>query len=183
MDKTNNQNKKFSRNSPIINDLIPFPMVRLLSSDGGQLGIFNIAEAKNLAKEQQLDLVLISDKSDPPVCKIIDYGKYKFSQEKKAKEARKKQQTTTLKEVKMRYNIEAHDYKVRLNQATRFLQAGDKVKATITFRGREIQHSELAIERLRKMAVDLSEVAEVQQYPLKEGRTVLMILLPKNSHK
>nr|YP_010335728.1 translation initiation factor 3 [Chroothece richteriana]UNJ14134.1 translation initiation factor 3 [Chroothece richteriana] len=179
----NNQNKKFSRNSPIINDLIPFSMVRLLSSDGEQLGIFNIAEAKNLAREQQLDLVLISDKSAPPVCKIIDYGKYKFSQEKKAKEARKKQHTTTLKEVKMRYNIEAHDYKVRLNQATRFLQAGDKVKATITFRGREIQHSELAIELLKKMALDLSEVAEVQQHPLKEGRTVLMILLSKNSHK
>nr|YP_010336514.1 translation initiation factor 3 [Rhodospora sordida]UNJ14920.1 translation initiation factor 3 [Rhodospora sordida] len=176
----NNQNKKIPRNSPIINDRIHFPTVRLINSDGEQLGIFNISEAKNLAKEQQLDLVLISDKSDPPVCRIINYGKYKFSQEKKAKEARKKQQITHLKEVKMRYNIEAHDYKVRLNQATRFLQSGDKVKATITFRGREIQHADLALDLLKKMAAELEEIADLQQSPLKEGRNVLMVLSPKS---
>ena len=134
---------------------------------------------KKLAKEQQLDLVVISDKSDPPVCRIIDYGKYKFAQEKKAKEARKKQQNINIKEVKMRCNIESHDYNVRLNQATRFLKAGDKVKATITFRGREIQHSDRAVDLLNKMAVDLVEIADLQQSPLKEGRSVMMILSPK----
>nr|YP_010336711.1 translation initiation factor 3 [Stylonema alsidii]UNJ15117.1 translation initiation factor 3 [Stylonema alsidii] len=175
-----NQNKKVSRNSPIINDRIHFPTVRLIDSEGEQLGIFTISEAKNLAKEQQLDLVLISDKSDPPVCRIIDYGKYKFTQEKKAKEVRKKQQIAQLKEVKMRYNIEAHDYQVRLNQATRFLSSGDKVKATITFRGREIQHADLALGLLKKMASELESIADLQQSPFKEGKTVLMILSPKS---
>ena len=143
------------------------------------MGVFDNTEAKKLAKEQQLDLVVISDKSDPPVCRIIDYGKYKFAQEKKAKEARKKQQNINIKEVKMRCNIESHDYNVRLNQATRFLKAGDKVKATITFRGREIQHSDRAVDLLNKMAVDLVEIADLQQSPLKEGRSVMMILSPK----
>nr|YP_010338453.1 translation initiation factor 3 [Rhodaphanes brevistipitata]UNJ18403.1 translation initiation factor 3 [Rhodaphanes brevistipitata] len=178
----NNPNKKISRNSPLINDRIQFPIVRVIDSEGEQLGILGIIEAKNLAKEKQLDLVLISDKSDPPVCRIINYGKYKFAQEKKAKEARKKQQSMAIKEVKMRYNIETHDYNVRLNQATRFLQAGDKVKTTVNFRGREIQHSDLAIALLNKMAFQLEKVAELQQKPLKEGRSVTMILSPKKNN-
>nr|YP_009296773.1 translation initiation factor 3 [Bangiopsis subsimplex]AOM66116.1 translation initiation factor 3 [Bangiopsis subsimplex]ARO90326.1 translation initiation factor 3 [Bangiopsis subsimplex] len=175
----NNQNKKVFRDIPQINDRIQYPLVRLIDAQGEQLGVFPISEAKNLAQEQQLDLVLISDRSDPPVCKIINYGKYKFTQEKKAKEARKKQQSTTIKEVKMRYNIESHDYNVRLNQANRFLQAGDKVKTTIIFRGREIQHSDLALGLLKKMAEQLSEISEIQQQALKEGKSVTMILSPK----
>lgn len=183
LDNKNNSKNKISRNSPLINERITCSKVRLVDSNGEQLGIFNTPEAIKLAKQQQLDLVLISDKSDPPVCKIINYGKYKFAQEKKAKEIRKKQQTSHLKEVKMRYNIEAHDYKVRLNQATRFLKSGDKVKATVTFRGREIQHADLAFVLLKKMASELEEISDVQQLPLKEGRAVLMILSPKsNSH-
>lgn len=178
-DQINSQNRKNSRNIPIINERIKFPKIRLINSDGEQMGVFDNTEAKKLAKEQQLDLVVISDKSDPPVCRIIDYGKYKFAQEKKAKEARKKQQNINIKEVKMRCNIESHDYNVRLNQATRFLKAGDKVKATITFRGREIQHSDRAVDLLNKMAVDLVEIADLQQSPLKEGRSVMMILSPK----
>lgn len=178
-DQINSQNRKNSRNIPIINDRIKFPKIRLINFDGEQLGVFDNIEAKKLAKEQQLDLVVISDKSDPPVCRIIDYGKYKFAQEKKAKEARKKQQNINIKEVKMRCNIESHDYNVRLNQATRFLKAGDKVKATITFRGREIQHSDRAVDLLNKMAVDLVDIADLQQSPLKEGRSVMMILSPK----
>nr|YP_010335924.1 translation initiation factor 3 [Tsunamia transpacifica]UNJ14330.1 translation initiation factor 3 [Tsunamia transpacifica] len=179
MDQANNQNKKISKNTPFINDRIRFPKVRLIDSEGEQLGIFDTLEAKRMAKEEQLDLVLISDKSDPPVCRIIDYGKYKFSQEKKAKEARKKQQNITIKEVKMRYNIESHDYNVRLSQASRFLQSGDKVKTTITFKGREIQHVDLALDLLKRMALDLEEVAELQQSPSKEGRSVTMVLSPK----
>jgi translation initiation factor IF-3 len=124
---------------------------------------------------------MISNRSNPPVCKIIDYGKYKFLQEKKAKEARKKQHNASLKEVKMRYKIEQHDYQVRISQAFRFLKAGDKVKATITFKGREIQHINLAVELLNKMAKDLTNSADVQQSPSKDGKHVIMILSPKKN--
>jgi len=136
-------------------------------------------EALALAQEKELDLVLISEKADPPVCRIMDYGKYKFQQEKKAREAKKKQQTIEVKEVKMRYKIDEHDYQVRVNQAKRFLKDGDKVKATITFRGREAQHSELAEELLKRLAADLQDVGEVQQMPQKEGRNMMMIIVPK----
>nr|AKE98833.1 translation initiation factor 3 [Bangia fuscopurpurea] len=129
--------------------------------------------------QQGLDLVLVSDKSDPPVCRILDYGKYKFTQAKRAREAKKKQHNSSIKEVKMRYKIEEHDYKVRINQASKFLQSGDKVKATITFRGREIQHSNLAIDLLNRMANDLAQIAEVQQAPSRDGRNVIMLLSPK----
>ncbi len=132
-----------------------------------------------MAEQKELDLVLVSDKADPPVCRIMDYGKFKFEQEKKAREAKKKQHTAEVKEVKMRYKIEEHDYKVRINQAERFLKDGDKVKATIMFRGREIQHTDLAEELLKRMAADLQEVAEVQQAPKKEGRSMMMLLSPK----
>lgn len=147
--------------------------------DGTQLGILSPQEALRIAEEKELDLVLVSDKADPPVCRIMDYGKYKFEQEKKAREARKKQHTADVKEVKMRYKIEDHDYQVRVNQAVRFLKDGDKVKATITFRGREIQHSDLAEDLLKRMATDLEDVAEVQQAPKREGRNMMMLLSPK----
>lgn len=139
------------------------------------------SEALQIARERDLDLVLVSDKADPPVCRVVDYGKYKFEQEKKAREAKKKQHTSEVKEVKMRYKIEDHDYQVRLSQAERFLKAGDKVKATIMFRGREIQHSDLAETLLKRMATDLQELGEVQQAPKKEGRTMMMLLSPKKS--
>ena len=111
----------------------------------------------------------------------MDYGKYKFEQEKRAREARKKQHTADIKEVKMRYKIDDHDYNVRVNNAKRFLKSGDKVKATITFRGREIQHSNLAQRLLERMATDLEEVAEIQQAPKREGRNMMMLLSPKKS--
>jgi translation initiation factor IF-3 len=163
----------------MINERIRFPTVRLLDSDSAQIGIMSSREALQLAEERELDLVLMSDKADPPVCKIINYGKHKFEQEKKAKEAKKKQHTVDVKEVKMRYKIEEHDYNVRINQAERFIKAGDKVKATVTFRGREIQHSDLAETLLKRMADDLKEIAEVQQFPKKEGRNMMMLLAPK----
>ncbi|HTL90031.1 MAG TPA: translation initiation factor IF-3 [Leptolyngbya sp.] len=164
---------------PVINDRIRFPKVRVIDADGSQLGIMASREAQTMADEKELDLVLVSDKADPPVVKIIDYGKHKFEQEKKAKEARKKQHTVDVKEVKMRYKIEEHDYNVRINQAERFLKAGDKVKATIMFRGREIQHSDLAETLLKRMAGDLQDLAEVQQAPKREGRNMMMLLAPK----
>ncbi|MGL5197171.1 MAG: translation initiation factor IF-3 [Chroococcales cyanobacterium] len=171
--------KRRNRDLPQINERIRFPQIRAIDTDGSQLGILTPQEAMRIAEEKDLDLVLVSDKADPPVCRIMDYGKYKFEQEKKAREAKKKQHTAEVKEVKMRYKIEEHDYNVRLNQAQRFLKVGDKVKATITFRGREIQHTDLAEELLKRMATDLAEVAEVQQAPKKEGRSMMMLLSPK----
>nr|YP_009774116.1 translation initiation factor 3 [Caulacanthus okamurae]QIZ74733.1 translation initiation factor 3 [Caulacanthus okamurae] len=177
-----NKIKKRNNDYPLINERIKYTKVRLISVDGEQLGIYSSLDAFDIASREGLDLVLISDKTNPPVCRIVDYGKYKFTQEKKAKEARKKQHHATLKEVKMRYKIEEHDYKVRINQALRFLQAGDKVKATITFRGREIQHVNLAIELLDKMAYDLKSLADVQQPPSKDGKHMIMVLSPKKIH-
>jgi translation initiation factor IF-3 len=171
--------RKPNRDLPTINERIRYPKIRVIDSDGAQLGILTPREAMQIANEKELDLVLVSNKADPPVCRIMDYGKFKFEQEKKAREAKKKQHTVDVKEVKMRYKIEEHDYNVRINQAKRFLKDGDKVKATIMFRGREIQHSDIAEDLLKRMATDLQEVAEVQQAPKKEGRNMMMLLAPK----
>ena len=176
IDKRRNQ-----RDLPKINERIRFPEIRVIDSDGNQLGILTPDEAMKVAEERELDLVLVSETAVPPVCRIMDYGKYKFEQEKKAREAKKKQHTADVKEVKMRYKIDEHDYQVRINQAVRFLKAGDKVKVTITFRGREIQHSHLAETLLKRMASDLGEVADVQQAPKKEGRNMMMLLSSKKS--
>jgi translation initiation factor IF-3 len=171
--------KRRQRDLPPINERIRFPKIRVIDTDGAQLGVISPQEALRMAEEKELDLVLVSDKADPPVCRIMDYGKFKFEQEKKAREAKKKQHTADVKEVKMRYKIEDHDYQVRVNQAERFLKSGDKVKATITFRGREIQHSDLAEDLLKRMAMDLEGLAEVQQAPKREGRNMMMLLSPK----
>ena len=171
--------RRQNRNLPQINENIRYPKIRVIDTDGAQLGILTPAEALRLAEEKELDLVLVSDKADPPVCRVMDYGKYKFEQEKKAREAKRKQHTADVKEVKMRYKIEEHDYQVRLKLADRFIKSGDKVKATIRFRGREIQHSNLAEDLLKRMATDLQEIAEVQQAPKKEGRSMMMLLSPK----
>jgi translation initiation factor IF-3 len=167
------------RNLPPINENIRFPEIRLIGADGDQLGIMAPNEALRMAEEQDLDLVLVSDKANPPVCRIINYGKYKFEQEKRAREAKKRQHNAEVKEVKMRYKIDDHDYNVRVKNAQRFLKAGDKVKATVMFRGREIQHSDLAERLLRRMAKDLDAVAEMQQAPKREGRNMMMLLSPK----
>jgi len=167
------------RNLPPINENIRFPEIRLIGADGDQLGIMAPNEALRMAEEQDLDLVLVSDKASPPVCRIINYGKYKFEQEKRAREAKKRQHNAEVKEVKMRYKIDDHDYNVRVKNAQRFLKSGDKVKATVMFRGREIQHSDLAEKLLRRMAEDLGEVAEIQQAPKREGRNMMMLLSPK----
>ncbi len=167
------------RDIPKINEKIRFPEIRVIDTDGSQLGVISPQEALRVAEEKDLDLVLVSETANPPVCRIMDYGKYKFEQEKRAREAKKKQHTADLKEVKMRYKIGDHDYQVRVKNAERFLKSGDKVKATITFRGREIQHSHLAEEVLNRMAKDLEEVAEIQQAPKKEGRNMMMLLAPK----
>lgn len=171
--------RKRQRDLPQINERIRFPQIRVIATDGEQLGIMTPAEAITVAEGKDLDLVLVSDKADPPVCRIMDYGKYKFEQEKKNKEAKKKQHSSELKEVKMRYKIEDHDYMVRVKQAQRFLKSGDKVKATVMFRGREIQHTDLAYQLLERLAKDLDDMAEVQQRPKREGRSMMMMLAPK----
>lgn len=173
---------KSNRNLPAINNNIRFPEIRVIAADGEQLGIMTPREALGIAEERELDLVLVSDKANPPVCRIMDYGKYKFEQEKRAREARKKQHNAEVKEVKMRYKIDDHDYEVRVKHAKRFLKAGDKVKATVMFRGREIQHTDLAEKLLMQMAADLEDMAEIQQKPKREGRNMMMLLAPKKSN-
>lgn len=174
-----NNRRSNQRDLPKINNNIRYRQVRVIGTEGEQLGIFDTKDANTLADEKELDLVLVSENSDPPVCRIMDYGKFKFEQEKKARAVRKKQHTADLKEVKMRYKIDEHDYQVRINQAKKFLKSGDKVKATINFRGREAQHTHLGRELLEKMAQDLAEMAEIQQMPKKEGRNMIMFLSPK----
>ena len=177
---------RFDRRAPVrelpnINERISYPELRVVDSDGQQLGVIDRLKALEIASKRELDLVLVSEKANPPVCRIMDYGKYKFEQEKKAKEARKKSHQTEVKEVKMRYKIDKHDYDVRIGQALRFLKGGDKVKCTVIFRGREIQHSNLAETLLRKMANDLEEQSEVQQSPKREGRNMIMFLSPRKT--
>jgi len=174
-----NNKRTNQRVLPKINNNIRFPQVRVIGTEGEQLGILDTRDANRMAEEQELDLVLVSETSDPPVCRIMDYGKFKFEQEKKARAIRKKQHTADIKEEKMRYKIDEHDYQVRVSQAKRFLNAGDKVKATINFRGREAQHVHLGQELLERMAQDLTELAEIQQKPKKEGRNMIMFLSPK----
>ncbi len=177
---------RFDRRAPVrelpnINERIKYPQLRVVDSDGKQLGVIDRLKALEIAAQRELDLVLVSEKANPPVCRIMDYGKYKFEQEKKAKEARKKSHQTEVKEVKMRYKIDTHDYEVRIGQASRFLKSGDKVKCTVIFRGREIQHSNLAETLLLKMASDLEEQSEVQQKPKREGRNMIMFLSPRKT--
>ena len=169
------------RELPNINERITYPTLRVVDADGTQLGVISRDEALQVAQERELDLVLVSEKASPPVCRVMDYGKFKFEQEKKAKEAKKKSHQTEVKEVKMRYKIDQHDYDVRIKQASRFLKAGDKVKCTVIFRGREIQHVSLAEKLLFRLAGDLEEQAEVQQTPKREGRNMIMFLTPRRT--
>jgi translation initiation factor IF-3 len=177
---------RFDRRAPVrelpnINERISYPQLRVVDADGSQLGVISREQALEVAQDRELDLVLVSEKADPPVCRIMDYGKYKFEQEKKAKEAKKKSHQTEVKEVKMRYKIDQHDYDVRIGQAVRFLKSGDKVKCTVIFRGREIQHTALAEQLLMRMAKDLEESAEIQQEPKREGRNMIMFLSPRKT--
>jgi translation initiation factor IF-3 len=153
--------------------------VRVVSEEGEQLGILLFRDALRLASEKGLDLVEVAPTARPPVCRIMDYGRFKYEQSKRAKEARKKQRTVDIKEVKMRPTIEEHDFGVKSKNALRFLQEGDKVKATVTFRGREIVHSELGKQVLERLAREVSEYGVVERAPRIEGRNMIMILTPK----
>ena len=155
--------------------------MRLISAQGEQLGIMPLAEAMAKAGEADLDLVKISPNAVPPVCKLMDYGKYLYEQQKREKEARKRQRVIDVKEVKLRIRIEDHDFEVKTKNAIRFLQGGDKVKVTIMFRGREMTHPELGEQLLNRMADQLQEIATVERKPKLEGRNMIMIVAPKSS--
>ncbi|MDT7687854.1 MAG: translation initiation factor [Acidobacteriota bacterium] len=165
-----------------INDRIRVPQVRVIAENGDQLGIMNTREAVTLARGQGLDLVEVAATADPPVCRIIDFGKFTYEQKKKASEAKKKQVIITVKEVKFRPGTDDHDYNFKMKHARDWLGEGDKVKATIFFRGREITHRELGAELLGRLEKDLSEVAEVEQRPKMEGNQMFLIFAPKR-HK
>lgn len=162
-----------------VNEEIRVKEVRLIGDTGDQLGIVQIREALQLAIDKGLDLVEIAPSAKPPVCRLMDYGKYKFEQNKREKEARKKQTTISTKEVKLRPNIEEHDFQVKAKNARKFLTAGDKVKLTIMFRGRQITHPELGAKLSIKMAEELNDVSAVEKAPKIEGRNMVTILIPK----
>lgn len=162
-----------------INDEIRAREVRVTADDGEQLGIMSSRDALALAHEKQLDLVEIAPNAKPPVCRIMDYGKYRYEQQKRDKEARKKQKTFDIKEVKLRPGIEDHDYTVKFKNAVRFLEDGDKVKVTIMFRGRELSHPELGEVLLKRMAEELKDTVVIERAPKLEGRNMIMIVAPK----
>ncbi|MDY5045440.1 translation initiation factor IF-3 [Phascolarctobacterium sp.] len=162
-----------------INEEIRAREVRVITADGEQLGIMSGRAAQQLAVERHLDLVEIAPTAKPPVCKIMDYGKFRYEQQKREKEARKKQKTFDIKEVKLRPGIEDHDFNVKYKNAVRFLEDGDKVKVTIMFRGRELSHPELGEVLLNKMAEQLKEIAIVERVPKLEGKNMIMIVAPK----
>lgn len=162
-----------------INEEIRAREVRVVSESNEQLGIMLLRDALRVAGEQQLDLVEVAPTAKPPVCRIMDFGKFKYEQQKRDKEVKKKQKTFTLKEVKLRPNIEDHDFEVKLKNALRFLEDGDKVKVTIMFRGRELSHPELGRQVLAKMAAAVKEVANVEREPKLEGKNMIMILSAK----
>lgn len=168
-----------SKESLKINEEIRAREVRVTSSTGEQLGIMATRDALRLASEQQLDLVEVAPMGKPPVCRIMDFGKYRYEQQKRDKEAKKKQKVVTVKEVKLRPNIEQHDFSVKLKNAIRFIEDGDKVKVTIMFRGRELSHPELGREVLLKMAAELKDLVTVERDPRLEGKNMIMILSPK----
>jgi|TARA_R110000787_G_scaffold63679_11_gene144150 translation initiation factor IF-3 len=143
------------------------------------VGVVGIKEAIEMALEVGLDLVEVSPNADPPVCKILDYGKFKYEAQKKANEARKKQKVIEVKEIKMRPGIDDHDYEVKMRAVRRFLDDGDKVKMTIRFRGREMAHQDLGLKVLQRVQAETAEVAKVEQYPKPEGRLMTMVIAPR----
>ncbi|MFZ5754281.1 MAG: translation initiation factor IF-3 [Bacillota bacterium] len=164
-----------------VNEEIRTKEVRLVSDTGEQLGIMSPREALRIAAESGLDLVEVAPNAKPPVCKIMDYGKYKYEQSKREREARKKQHVINVKEVKLRPNIEDHDFEVKARNAVRFLEDGDKVKVTIMFRGRELSHPELGRELLLRVAAYVKDLANVEKDPKLEGKNMTMILSPKQN--
>ena len=167
------------KGGPRINEGIDIPKIQLIDATGNNVGVVATSEALARAVEAGLDLVEIAPNSEPPVCKILDYGKYKYQAQKKAAEARKKQRTVEIKEIKMRPNIDIHDYDVKMRSIRRFFEEGDKVKVTLRFRGREMAHMELGTKLLERVKQDTLAIAKVEFEPRLEGRQMVMVLSPR----
>ena len=168
-----------SKDGPRINDESRVPKVLLIDQHGEKQGIMPTVSALEAAEEAGLDLVEVSPNSEPPVCKILDYGKYKFQEQKKKAEARKRQKIVEIKEIKLRPNIDTHDYEVKARAMHRFFEEGDKVKVTLRFRGRELAHPELGMKLLHQVRADFEPVAKVEYEPRMEGKQMIMILAPR----
>jgi len=167
------------KSGPRFDTLIQSDKVRVIDENGENLGVMYTREAIEQANEKGLNLVEVSPNADPPVCKYLDVGKFRYEAQKKANLARKTQKTQDIKEVKMRPNIDTHDYDVKMRNVTKFIDNGDKVKITLRFRGREMAHQHLGMDLLRKVQDDVAEVAKVEAFPRLEGRQMLMVLAPK----
>jgi translation initiation factor IF-3 len=167
------------RDGPRVNEDIRVPQVRLIDQEGEMLGVMTARDALLKAYDAGLDLLEISPNAVPPVVKILDYGKYKYEQQKKANEARKKQKVVEIKEVKVRPNIDDHDYDVKMRAMKSFINEGDKVKVTLRFRGREMAHQDLGIKVLERIRQELGETIKVEQMPRLENRQMIMVLAPK----
>lgn len=168
-------------NELLMNEEIRDKEIRVVGADGSQLGIMSSREALKIAAEQDLDLVKIAPQATPPVCRIMDYGKYRYEQAKREKEARKNQKVAEIKEVRMSLNIDTHDFDTKVNQAKKFLQNGDKVKVSVRFRGREMAHPEMGKGLLERFATDCAEVGSLDKPPKMEGRSLAMFIAPKNT--
>ena len=168
-----------SREGPRINTQITVPTVRLVKEHGTMVGLTSLRDALAMAADAGLDLVEISPNAEPPVCKILDFGKFKYEVQKKKNEARKKQKVIDVKEIKLRPGIDEHDYDVKMRSVTRFLAEGDKAKVTLRFRGREMVHQDIGRKLLDRVSTDLAPHAVVEQNPLMEGKQMIMVFAPK----
>lgn len=166
-------------NGPRFNEFIQSPKVRVIDENGENLGVMFTREAMEQAREIGLDLVEVSPNADPPVAKYLDVGKFKYEAQKKANIARKSQKTQEIKEIKMRPNIDDHDYNTKMKKIYEFIEEGDKVKVTLRFRGRELSHGQLGMVLLQRVQADTIEIAKVEQHPRMEGRQMLMVIAPK----
>mgnify|MGYP001496409758 FL=1 len=167
------------KSGPRFDNMIQSDKVRVIDENGENLGVMYTREAIEQAAEVGLNLVEVSPNADPPVCKFLDVGKYRYEAQKKANAARKTQKTQEIKEIKMRPNIDDHDYDVKMRAMNKFIENGDKVKVTLRFRGREMAHQHLGMDLLKRVQEDVAEVAKVEAYPRLEGRQMLMVLSPK----
>ncbi|MSR23444.1 MAG: translation initiation factor IF-3 [Gemmatimonadetes bacterium] len=164
-----------------VNDQIRISPIRLIDAKGEQVGIVSLDDARNRASEAGMDLVEVAPDARPPVCRLLDYGKFRYEEARRAREAKKKQHTMQVKEVKYRPGIEAHDYDFKTRHVRSFLQDGDKVKVTMMFRGRQLSHPELGLEVLERVLADVEDVGKIESQPTREGRTMTMVLAPLNT--
>ena len=172
-------NQTPTRDGPRVNDQITAPEVRVVGADGEVIGVLSVEEGIEHAYDAGLDLVEVSPNADPPVCKILDYGKFKYEAQKKANEARKKQKVIEVKEIKLRPAIDQHDYDVKMRAVRKFLEEGDKVKVTLRFRGREMAHQDLGAKVLQRVREELGEEVKIEQPPRMEGRQMVMVMSPR----